>query len=66
MRQRITNRVMIPDHPEADRRAREFCFRNLDRGIAAAARVPAGTLLLRSDKQSPQELADEVLARVKR
>jgi hypothetical protein len=31
--------------------------------VAAAARQPAGTLLLRSDRFTPAELADEVLAR---
>jgi len=30
--------------------------------VAAAARQPAGTLLLRSDKLTSAELADEVLA----
>jgi len=31
--------------------------------VAAAARQPGGTLLLRSDRLTPAELADEVLAR---
>src|SRR5215469_11457288 len=61
LRQRITDRVLVPDDPEHDQQARDFCLRNLDRGIAAAARVPPGTLLLRSDKLTPAELADEVL-----
>ena len=64
LRQRITERVLVPDDPEHDQQARDFCLRNLDRGIAAAARVPAGTLLLRSDKLTAAELADEVLARL--
>jgi len=64
LRQRITKRVLVPDDPERDQQAREFGLRNLDRGIAAAARVPAGTLLLRSDTLTPPELADEVLARL--
>jgi hypothetical protein len=29
--------------------------------VAAAARQPAGTLMLRSDRLTPAELADEVL-----
>jgi AAA domain len=65
LRQRITDRVLVPDDPEHDRQARDFCLRNLDRGVAAAARVPPGTLLLRSDKLTPDELADEVLARLR-
>jgi hypothetical protein len=38
-------------------------LRNAGRAAAAAARVPPGTLLLRSDKLTPAELADEVLSR---
>src|ERR1700751_2740467 len=64
LRQRITDRVLVPDDPEHDQQARDFCLRNPDPGIAAAARVPPGTLLLRSDKLTPAELADEVLARL--
>jgi hypothetical protein len=64
LRQRITERVLVPDDPERDQQAREFGLRNADRGIAAAVRVPSGTLLLRSDKLTPAELADEVLARL--
>jgi hypothetical protein len=63
--QRITERVLVPDDPERDQQAREFGLRNADRGIAAAARVPPGTLLLRSDKLTPAELADEVLVRLR-
>jgi hypothetical protein len=65
LRQRITERVLVPDDPERDQQAREFGLRNAGRGIAAAARVPPGTLLLRSDKLTPGELADEVLVRLR-
>ena len=65
LRQRITDRVLVPDNPEQDQQARDFCLGNLDRGIAAAARVPEGTLLLRSDKLDPAELAGEVLSRLR-
>ena len=47
-----------------DQQAREFCLRNLERGVAAAGRQPAGTLMLRSGKLSPAELADQILARL--
>ncbi|MFZ0164176.1 MAG: hypothetical protein WAL12_11385 [Trebonia sp.] len=40
LRQRITDRVLVPNDPERDQQGRDFCLRNLDRGIAAAARVP--------------------------
>ena len=36
----------------------------VDEMVAAAARQPAGTLLLRSDRLTPAELADQVLVRV--
>jgi hypothetical protein len=35
----------------------------VDEIAAAAARQPVGTLMLRSDRLTPAELADEVLAR---
>jgi hypothetical protein len=35
----------------------------VDEMVAAAIRQPAGTLMLRSDRLTPAELADEVLAR---
>jgi hypothetical protein len=65
LRQRINDRVLVPDDPARDRQTRDFCLRNAGRGIAAAARVPPGTLLLRSDKLTPAELADEVLSRLR-
>lgn len=64
LRQRITDRVLDPRDAKRDQQAREFCLRNLDRGVEAAGRQPGGTLMLRSDKLSPAELADEVLARL--
>jgi hypothetical protein len=35
---------------------------SVDEIVAAAARQPDGTLLLRSDRLTPAELADKVLA----
>jgi hypothetical protein len=35
----------------------------VDEMVAAAARQPGGTLMLHSDRLTPAELADEVLAR---
>jgi hypothetical protein len=63
LRQRITSRVNHPDNPEAEQRARAFCLSHVDAALAAATRQPAGTLMLRSDKLTPAELADEVLTR---
>jgi hypothetical protein len=44
--------------------AREFGMTGVDEMVAAAGRQPDGTLMLRSDRLTPAELADEVLARV--
>jgi AAA domain len=66
LRQRITDRVLLPDNPEGDQKAREFGLGHVDAAMAAVARLPAGTLPLRSDKLTPAELADEVLARAGR
>jgi predicted kinase len=61
LRERLNARVTHPDK-DWDRAAREFGMTGVDEMVAAAARQPAGTLLLRSDKLTPAELADEVLA----
>jgi hypothetical protein len=61
LRQRLNARVTHPD-PEVDQSARGFGLSHVDAAVAAAARQPAGTLLLRSDRLSPAELADKVLA----
>ena len=63
LRKRLNARVTQPDNPEWDQAAREFGMTGVDEMVAAAARQPGGTLMLRSDRLSPAELADEVLAR---
>lgn len=52
---RVTN-------PGAEWEAREFGMTGVDDMVAAAARQPVGTLMLRSDSITPAERADEVLA----
>ena len=42
--------------------AHAFRLKNIDRCVAAAARQPADTLMLRSDLQTPAQLADAVMA----
>ncbi len=64
LRQRIMDRVFVQGNPEASRRGREFCLRNLGRGIAAASRQGKETLKLRSDKMNSSQLADEIIARL--
>ena len=63
LRERLNARVTHPGNPEWDQAAREFGLTPVDEAVAAAARQPDGTLLLRSDRLTPAELADEVLAR---
>jgi hypothetical protein len=63
LRQRLNARVVYAPDPEVDQRAREFGLSWVDAAVDAAARQPDGTLMLRSDRLTPAELADEVLAR---
>ena len=63
LRTRIKTRAPVSSDPKVDQSAREFCLSHVDAAVAAAARQPDGTLLLRSDRLTPSELADEVLAR---
>lgn len=61
LRERLNARVTAPGR-DWDQAAREFGMTGVDEMVAAAARQPAGTLLLRSDRLTPAELADQVLA----
>ncbi len=62
LRERLDARVDVPANPEAKQPAREWALSRIDAAIVAAARQPGGTLMLRSDRLTPAELADEVLA----
>ncbi len=62
LRERLNARVTDRDR-EWDQAARDFGMTTVDEMMAAAARQPDGTLMLRSDRLTPAELADEVLAR---
>ncbi|HEY1823849.1 MAG TPA: AAA family ATPase [Trebonia sp.] len=61
LRERLNARVTHPGK-EWDEVAREVGMTGVDEIVAAAARQPGGTLMLRSDRLTPAELADEVLA----
>ena len=61
LRERLSLRVTEPG-TEWDQGAHEFGMTGVAEMVAAAARQPAGTLMLRSDRLTPTELADEVLA----
>jgi predicted kinase len=63
LRERLDARVDgIPDSFETNQLAREWALIRIDAAVVAAARQPGGTLMLRSDRLAPAELADEVLA----
>lgn len=61
LRERLNARVTHPDK-DWDQAAGELGMTGVDEIVAAAARQPDGTLLLRSDRLTPAELADKVLA----
>ncbi len=61
LRARLNARVTQPD-TDWDQVARELGMTGVDEMVAAAARQPSGTLMLRSDRLTSAELADEVLA----
>jgi len=61
LRERLNARVTRPGK-EWDEGARELGMTGIDEIVAAAARQPDGTLMLRSDRLTPAELADKVLA----
>ena len=65
LRDRLNARVTHPGR-EWDQDAREFGMTGVAEMVAAAARQPDGTLMLRSDRLTPAELADKVLARADR
>jgi hypothetical protein len=61
LRARLNARVTRPGW-EWEKTARELGMTGVDEMVAAAARQPGGTLMLRSDLLTPAELADEVMA----
>jgi hypothetical protein len=61
LRERLNARVTHPGK-DWEQVAREFGMTGVDEIVAAAARQPDGTLMLRSDRLTPIELADKVLA----
>ena len=65
LRERLNARVTRPGW-DWDRVARAHGMTGVDEIVAAAARQPGGTLMLRSDRLTPAELADEVLASAQR
>jgi gluconate kinase len=62
LRERLKARPGVPGHPERNQSVRDWALSRVDAAVVAAARQPSGTLMLRSDRLTPAELADEVLA----
>lgn len=62
LRRRIDDQVLRPEDPHQDAEARRFRLASVDRCVAARARLPHGTLVLRGDQFTPDQLADWVLA----
>jgi gluconate kinase len=65
LRERLNARVTRPGG-DWDQGARALGMTGVDEMVAAAASQPDGTLMLRSDRLTPAELADAVLARAQR
>jgi gluconate kinase len=63
LRARLNARVTRPGWTW-DQTARETGMTGVDEIVAAAARQPGGTLMLRSDQLTPPELADKVMAAI--
>jgi hypothetical protein len=61
LRERLNARVCIREKA-ANQSAREWALSHVDAAIVAASRQPDGMLMLRSDRLTPAELADAVLA----
>jgi hypothetical protein len=61
LRERLNARVTHPGGTW-EQGARKLGMTGVNEMVAAAARQPAGTLMLRSDRLTPAELADEVMA----
>ncbi|MEU1107107.1 AAA family ATPase [Streptomyces tibetensis] len=64
LEKRIDGRSFTPDNPEQDERVRRWCKGRIESCMAAAETLPSGTVVL-DGELSPQELADQVLARVR-
>jgi gluconate kinase len=63
LRARLNARVTRPGW-QWEWTAREVGMTGVDEMVAAAARQPSGTLMLRSDKLTPADLADRVMAAI--
>jgi environmental stress-induced protein Ves/predicted kinase len=66
LRERLAAREAPVEDPGANESAREWAPSRVAAATAASARQPSGTLMLRSDRLTPRELADAVLSATSR
>ena len=64
LRARLNARVTGPDDDWERVAVGQYGMTGVDEMVAAAARQPPGTLMLRADRLTPAELADAVMARI--
>jgi predicted kinase len=64
LRARLEARGAPPDSQNTREAVRDWAFSRVDAAVAAASHQPAGTLILRSDRLRPSQLADEILEAV--
>lgn len=62
LRDRLSARVAPAENPQASRSSLDWALSRAEAATIAAARQPSATLMLRSDRLTPAELADAVLA----
>ena len=62
LRERLAARAPVPRNQGANQSGLEWAMIRVNAAIAASARQPEGTLMLRSDRLTTAELADEVMA----
>jgi gluconate kinase len=62
LQERLSTRVRITNDQGWDEPTLDWAVTRIDAAVLAATQQPRGTLILRSDRLSPAELADEVLA----
>jgi gluconate kinase len=62
LQERLSTRVRITNDEGWDEPTLDWAVTRIDAAVLAATQQPRGTLMLRSDRLSPAELADEVLA----
>ena len=65
LRRRITNQVIIESDAERDEEVRQWRLAQIDRCVAARDGLPAGTVSLKTDEQTPETLVAQILAGIR-